>query len=67
MCIRDSFYFVLIGLVVPFPPPLLFGISAGNALLVTALLLRPQFLKDWLGRGAGWAAVQLRRLPNALQ
>lgn len=61
------FYFVLIGLVVPFPPPLLFGISAGNALPITALLLRPKFLKDWLGRGAGWAAVQLRRLPNALQ
>ena len=61
------FYFVLIGLVVPFPPPLLFGISAGNALLITALLLRPKFLKDWLGRGAGWAAIQLRRLPNALQ
>lgn len=61
------FYFVLIGLVVPFAPPLLFGISAGNALPVTALLLRPKFLKDWLGQGAGWAAIQLRRLPNALQ
>ncbi len=61
------FYFVLIGLVVPFAPPLLFGISAGNALLITALVLRPKFLKDWLGRGAGWAAIQLRRLPNALQ
>jgi len=61
------FHFVLIGLVVPFAPPLLFGISAGNALLLSALLLRPQFLKDWLGRGAGWAALQLRRLPNALQ
>ena len=61
------FYFVLIGLVVPFAPPLLFGISAGNALLVTALVLRPKFLKDWLGQGAGWAALQLRRLPNALQ
>ncbi|MCY4023401.1 MAG: hypothetical protein OXF32_08120 [Anaerolineaceae bacterium] len=61
------FYFVLIGLVVPFAPPLLFGISAGNALMITALVLRPKFLKDWLGRGAGWAAIQLRRLPNALQ
>ncbi|MCE2488357.1 MAG: hypothetical protein J4G17_00080 [Anaerolineae bacterium] len=61
------FYFVLIGLVVPFAPPLLFGISAGNALLITALVLRPKFLKDWLGRGAGWAAIQLRRLPNAMQ
>lgn len=61
------FYFVLIGVVVPFAPPLLFGISAGNALMITALVMYPQFIKDWLGRGAGWAALQLRRLPNALQ
>ena len=61
------FYFVLIGLVLAFAPPLLFGISAGNALMIPALVMRPQFLKDWLGRGAGWAALQLRRLPNAMQ
>jgi hypothetical protein len=61
------FYFVLIGLVVPFAPPLLFGISAGNALLIAALIVRPKFLMRWLGYGAAWAAKQLRRLPNALQ
>jgi hypothetical protein len=61
------FYFVLIGLVVAFPPPILFGISAGNALLVAALILRPKFLVHWLGYGASWTAKQLRRLPSALQ
>lgn len=61
------FYFVLIGLVVPFAPPLLFGISAGNALLIAALIVRPKFLMRWLGYGAAWTAKQLRRLPNALQ
>jgi hypothetical protein len=61
------FYFVLIGLVVAFPPPILFGASAGNALLIAALILRPRFLVRWLGYGASWTAKQLRRLPNALQ
>jgi hypothetical protein len=61
------FYFLLIGLVVPFAPPLLFGISAGNALLIAALIVRPKFLMRWLGYGAAWSAKQLRRLPNGLQ
>ena len=61
------FYFLLIGLVVPFAPPLLFGISAGNALLIAALIVRPKFLMNWLGYGAAWTAKQLRRLPNGLQ
>ncbi|HLV35830.1 MAG TPA: hypothetical protein VKY59_11975 [Spirillospora sp.] len=61
------FYFVLIGLVVPFAPPLLFGISASNALLVAALILRPKTFTRWLGYGAAWTAKQLRRLPDALQ
>ena len=61
------FYFVLIGLVVAFAPPLRFGISASNALLFAALILRPRFLVHWLGYGASWTAKQLRRLPNALQ
>lgn len=61
------FYFLLIGLIVPFAPPLLFGISAGNALLIAALIVRPKFLMRWLGYGAAWTAKQLRRLPNALQ
>ncbi len=61
------FYFLLIGLVVPFAPPLLFIISASNALLIAALVLRPKFLTRWVGYGAAWTAKQLRRLPNALQ
>jgi hypothetical protein len=61
------FYFVLIGLVVAFPPPILFGASAGNALLIAALILRPKFLVRWLSYGAAWTAKQLRRLPAALQ
>jgi hypothetical protein len=61
------FHFVLIGLVVPFDPPLLFGISASNALPIVALILRPKFVTYWVGYGAAWAAKQLRRLPNALQ
>ena len=61
------FYFVLIGLVVAFAPPLLFIISASNALVVAALILRPKFLTHWIGYGAAWTAKQLRRLPNALQ
>jgi hypothetical protein len=65
--LMPAFYFVLIGLVVAFAPPLLFLISASNALLVAALILRPKFLTHWVGYGASWAAKQLRRLPNALQ
>ena len=61
------FYFVLIGLIVPFAPPLLYIISASNALIVAALILRPKFLTRWVGYGAGWTAKQLRRLPNGLQ
>ena len=61
------FYFVLIGIVVPFEPLILFGISATNALLVAALIIRPKFLTHWVGYGARWTATQLRRLPNALQ
>jgi hypothetical protein len=61
------FYFVLIGLIVPFAPPLLYIISASNALVVAALILRPKFLTQWVGYGAGWTAKQLRRLPNVLQ
>jgi hypothetical protein len=61
------FYFVLIGLVIAFEPPLLFGISAGNALVIAALILRPRFVTHWLGYGAAWTAKQLRRLPDALQ
>jgi hypothetical protein len=61
------FYFLLIGLIVPFAPPLLFGISAGNALLIAALIVRPKFLMRWVGYGAAWTAKQLRRLPNGLQ
>ena len=61
------FYFVLIGLIVPFAPLLLFGISAGNALLIAAFIVRPKFLTHWIGYGARWASQQLRRLPNALQ
>ncbi len=65
--LMPAFYFVLIGLVVAFDPPLLFIISASNALLVAALILRPKFLTHWVGYGASWTAKQLRRLPNALQ
>lgn len=61
------FYFVLIGLIVPFAPPLLFGISAGNALLIAAFIVRPKFLTQWISYGARWTAQQLRRLPNGLQ
>lgn len=61
------FYFVLIGLVVAFPPPLLFIISASNALLVAALILRPRFVTHWLGYSAGWIARQMRRVPNLVQ
>lgn len=61
------FYFVLIGLVVPFAPPLLFIISASNALLIAALIVRPKYLMRWVSYGAAWTAKQLRRLPNALQ
>ena len=53
--------------VVAFAPPLLFGISASNALVVAALILRPKFVAHWVGYGAGWIAEQLRRLPNVLQ
>jgi hypothetical protein len=61
------FYFVLIGLVVAFPPPMLFILSASNALLVAALILRPRFVTHWIGYGASWTAKQLRRVPNLLQ
>ncbi len=61
------FYFVLIGLVVSFAPPLLFFISLNNALLVAAIVLRPKFVTHWLGYGASWTAKQLRRVPNMMQ
>jgi hypothetical protein len=61
------FYFVLIGLVVAFAPPLLFLISVSNALLVAAHILRPKFITQWLGFGAGWNAKQMRRVPDLVQ
>ena len=53
------FYFVLIGLVLPFAPPLLFGISAGNALMIPALVMRPAVPQGLAGprRRLGGAAT----------
>jgi hypothetical protein len=60
------FYYVLIGLVLP-TASFLLPLSIVNALIFTILILRPKAVARVVGRGAGWLAKQLRRLPNALQ
>lgn len=61
------FYYVLIGLVLPNPPELLFILSVVNALIFTLLILRPSLVLGAIGRVAGWLARLLRRLPLIFQ
>lgn len=61
------FYYVLIGLVMPNPPELLFILSVVNALIFTLLILRPYLVLSTIGRVAGWVARLLRRLPLIFQ
>lgn len=60
------FYYVLVGIILG-PTPLNFVVSLSQALLLAIIILRPRATANAIGRGAGWLAKQLRRLPNGLQ
>ena len=60
------FYYVLVGIILG-PTALNFVISLSQALILAIIILRPRATANAIGRGAGWLAKQLRRLPNGLQ
>ncbi len=60
------FYYALVGIILG-ATPLNFVLSLSQALILAIVILRPRATANAIGRGAGWLAKQLRRLPNGLQ